>query len=286
MRLFAVALSVLFVASGQGKEPGDMENSYQNLQKAVKDNDAAQVKKLAAETSAAARAIISSSAPQGDAEKETWTKDVAYAKEVDAYTEYALYTVGVQAKPAEAVELFALLEQQSPKSKYLDDGYGFYLGCLRQTGGGAKEVGIAAKGLANFPGNEDLLMLLAESSMKGKRYDATIGYADRLVAAASKRNKTANVGQGYYLSGVARFFKNQYPQTDKSLRAALPLIQGDQKACALFYLGVANYQLGKATMNKGLIKQGATFSEQSAAVKSPCQQQAYGNSLAMKAEAK
>src|SRR5258708_35554094 len=150
MRLFAVAWSVLFVASGQGTAQGDMENSYQNLQKAVKDNDAAQVKKLAAETFVAARAIIASPAPQADADKETWTKDVAYAKDVESNTESALYSVAIQARPEEAVELFALLEQQSPKSRYLDQGYGFYFQCLQKTGGPGEISRHHAKAVAEF----------------------------------------------------------------------------------------------------------------------------------------
>jgi hypothetical protein len=286
MRLFAVALSVLYVAYGQGTAQGDMVNSYQSLQKAVEDNDAAQVKKLAAETMAAARAVISSPAPQADADKETWTKDVAYAKNVEAYVESSLYAVAVKGKPEEAVELFALLEQQSPKSKYLDQGYGYYFQCLQRTGGSGKIAGIASKALANFPANEDLLMVLAESAMAGRRFDQGISYGDRLVAAGAKHNKPAAVSEGHYIAGVSHFSKNQYPQTDRDLRVALPSLQGEQKGCALFYLGVANYNLGKATLNKGLIAQGANYSAQSAAIKSQCQDQAYKNSIAMKAEAK
>jgi tetratricopeptide (TPR) repeat protein len=286
MKLFAVALSALFVAYGQDKSPGDMENSYQNLQKAVTDKDAAQVKKLAAETSAAARTIIASPAPQADAEKETWKTQVTFAKEVDDYTESALYTVAVQAKPEETVELFAQLEQQNPKSKYLDEGYGFYVACLQKTGGPAKALSAASKGLASFPANEDLLTMMAESALAGRRYDQAITYGDRLAAAGAKHNKPSVTGTGYYIAGVGRFFKNQYPPADKSLRAALPYLSGDQKGCALLYLGIANFNLGKATMNKGLMLQGANYCEQSAAMKSACQGDASRQAVAMKAAAK
>jgi tetratricopeptide (TPR) repeat protein len=284
MKLFAVALSVLFVAYGQGKD--DMETSYQNLQKAVADKDVAQVKKLAAETSAAARAIIKSPEPQAAAEKETWTTQVAFAKEVDDYTESALYSVGIQVKPEETVDLFAQLEQQNPKSKYLDEGYAFYVACLQRTAGSAKAAAAASKGLANFPGNDGLLAVLAEAAMAGQRYDQAISYGDRLVAAAGKHGKNAEVGEGNYIAGVGHFFKNQYPPADKSLRAALPYLSGDQKGCALLYLGMANFNLGKATMNKGLMQQGAGYSEQSAALKSPCQADARRQAMAMKVAAK
>jgi len=286
MKLFAVALSVLFAAGAQSKDPADLENSYQNLKKAVNDKDAAQVKKLAAETSAAARAIVASPAPQGDTEKETWTKDVEYAKEIDAYTENALYTVAVEAKPEEAIELFALLEQQNPKSKYLEDGYGYYLGCLYKAGQSAKIPGIAAKALANFPNNDELLSVAAENAIAARRYDQAIAYGDRLAAAGSKHGKPAAIGEGHYVAGIGHFFKNQFPPADRDLRAALPSLSGDQKGCALFYLAVSNFQLGKATMNKGLMQQGANYASQSADVKSPCQQQAYQQAIGMKAAAK
>lgn len=286
MKLFAVALSVLFVAYGQGTSSVDMENSYQNLQQAVKDNDAAKVQKLAAETSAAARAIMASPAPQGASEKETWNKDVALAKEINDYVEYGLYTVAIQAKPDEAVELFGLLEQVNPKSKYLDQGYGFYLGCLQNTGAGAKVPGIAAKALANFPGNEDLLLIAANSALSGRRYDQAIAYGDRLAAAASKHGKAALVTEGRYIAGVGHFFRNQYPQTNKELGAVLPSLSGEQKGCALLYLAISNFNLGKATMNKGMMQQGANYAAQSAGMKSQCQAQAYQNAVAMKAATK
>src|SRR6266571_1862367 len=94
MRLSVVAFAFLFVAGAQ--EPADMDTSYQNLQKALADKNAAQVKKLAVQTSAAAKQVIASPAPQTDAEKDTWTKQVKYAKEVQSYAEYALYTMAVE----------------------------------------------------------------------------------------------------------------------------------------------------------------------------------------------
>jgi len=282
MRLFAVALSVLFVAGAQSKDPTDMENSYQNLKKAVEDKDAAQVKKLAAETSAAARAIISSPAPQSDADKETWTKEVAYAKEVDEFTENALYTVAIEAKPEDVVEL----EQQNPKSKYLDQGYGYYIGCLHKAGQSAKVSGVVTKGLANFPANVELLSIAAQGALAGRRYDQAVVYGDRLVAAGGKQGKSTAVGEGHYIAGIGHFFKNQYPPADRDLKAALPSLSGDQKGCALLYLAVANFNLGNATLNKSLKQQAVTYASQSAAIKSPCQSEAYQRSIAMKAAIK
>ena len=72
-----------------------------------------------------------------------------------------------------------------------------------------------------------------------------------------------------------------------NLRAALPFIQGNNAmlATTYFYLGVANYQLGKTAKSKAQITEASKFSEQSAAIASPVQQSAARNAAAMKAEA-
>ena len=51
---------------------------------------------------------------------------------------------------------------------------------------------------------------------------------------------------------------------------------------ALFYLGVANYQLGIMTNNKKQVLEGATFSDQCAAIEGPFQQGCRQNAQNMK----
>jgi hypothetical protein len=272
----------------------DLESSFQSLKDAEEKNDAALVKKLSAATSALAKQAIAEPAPAAEEDKAGWTNRVSYAKEVEAYTEYVLYAVAVKSPPATTVDLLATLEQANPKSKYLDQGYGNYLYALTQSGAAAKIPAVAEKALANFPDNLDLLMYLANHGMSGT-------YANRLVAAATKQTKapegvpeadwekkrTTALGQGYYISGVAAFGKSQWAIADKDLRAALPLIKGNDTMTseALFELGVANYQFGKMTMNKAKILEGAKFSDQCAAMPGARAAQAWKNSAIMKTEA-
>ena len=54
---------------------------------------------------------------------------------------------------------------------------------------------------------------------------------------------------------------------------------------ALFYLGMANYHLGKMTINKAKMLEAVKFSEQSMAIASAFQDQARHNALVMKDEA-
>ena len=54
---------------------------------------------------------------------------------------------------------------------------------------------------------------------------------------------------------------------------------------ALFYLGTADYQLGKQTLNKALVLEGAKYSEQCATLDSPYAEQARHNGLVIRNEA-
>jgi hypothetical protein len=71
------------------------------------------------------------------------------------------------------------------------------------------------------------------------------------------------------------------------LRAALPLIKGNNPMLgpALFFLGVANYNIGKLTLNKAKMLEAAKFSQDSAAIQGPYQDQAYRNAMNIKTEA-
>jgi tetratricopeptide (TPR) repeat protein len=216
------------------------------------------------------------------------------------YVESALAGTAIQSPPAVLVDLIATLEQQNPKSKYLDAVYGQYLVALDKTGAKAKIPSAAEKALANFPENDDLLMYMMETAVAKKQTDRALVYANRLTAAINKhgkpegvpaadweRKKNAELARGYYMAGVISAEKGQYVPADKNLRASLPLIQGQPTMMgpALFYLGMANYQLGKMTLNKAKMLEAVKFSEQSMAIDSPFADQARHNALVIKDEA-
>ena len=113
----------------------DLESAFQGLKDAEAKKDAAQVKKLAAEVSAFVREAIAAPAPQEESEKEAWTKHIVYVKQIQEHTEYAVYSTAMHSQPAEMLDLLSALEQQNPKSKYLDEAYGPYCAALSKTGG-------------------------------------------------------------------------------------------------------------------------------------------------------
>ncbi|MBI3667519.1 MAG: hypothetical protein HY236_15050 [Acidobacteria bacterium] len=297
MKLFVLSLAVLFVA-GPLVAAEDMETAFQSLKETVESKkDAAEIKKQAAETCALAREMIAGATSESDMDKAR----VKRAREIELYTEYALYATAVSAPHATAIDLLSTLEQQNPKSKYLDEGYLRYFQALSQTGAASKIPAIAEKALPNFPNNEDLLLVLADTAINRKQYDRALGYAKRVVAAVDKHKKPETMaaadwekkrgtvlGHGHWIAGVVYYDKSQFYQADKELRAALPFIKGNDAMLgpALFDLGVANFQLGKMMMKKAQVLEAAKFSEQAAAVKGYSQaQMAAHNALEMKTEA-
>lgn len=300
MRLPAFGVTLLLFAGPALPAPGELEDSFQSLQEAQTNKDAAQVKKLAAQTCALARKEIAAPAPESASDKEAWTKRIAYVRDIEVHSEYALYATALQGPPAATVELLAALEEQNPKSKYLDQAYPSYFQALSQTGASAKIVGIAEKALVQLPDNDDLLLFLANTALTRKQSDRALRNATRLIAVLGKRakpegmaaaewqkKKNLGLGHGYWIAGVVQSEQNKYLPADKALRAALPLIEGDEgmTAAALFHLGLVNYQLGRMTNNKPLVLEAAKFSDRAATMKSPYAQQAWRNAHAMRTEA-
>jgi hypothetical protein len=300
MKCSLLLVTLLLIAGPTLAAPDDLQDAFQKLKDAESKKDPVLVKTLAVETCAVARKEAATPAPEDAADKDAWTKRVAYAREIELHSEYALFAAAVPATPALAVDLISTLEQQNPKSKYLDEAYARYFLALSQTGASAKIPAIAEKALVNFPENEDLLLVLADASMTRKQTDRTLAYAERVVSVLERhpkpegysaadwdRKRTAALSRARWMAGVMHAEKSQYYEADRDLRAALPLIQGSpgMLAPALFHLGVANYQLGKTMMNKQRVLEAAKFSEQAGAIKGPLAEQAWRNAHIMKTEA-
>lgn len=300
MKLVLTCLAALLIAGPLIAAPADLESALKSLKEAETSKDVALVKKLAAETSALAREALAAPKPDSDEAIALWKQRQDYARDVDTYSEYALFALAVQSPSATLIDLINTLEQQNPKSKYLDDAWSRYIYALHHTGAGAKIPELAAKAIVNFPENEDLLLVLADNALARKQNDRAANYSERLIVALSKhsrpewmpaadweRKKAAALGRGYWIAGVMHAEKNQYFEANKDLRNALPLVKGNDimTATALFHLGVANYQLGRMTANKGQVMEAIKYSDQAAAVAGPLQQQAWRNAQIMRTEA-
>lgn len=300
MKASVSLFAVLLIAGLSLAATDDLENSFKALTEAESKSDPALVKKLAAETCALARKVIATPAPAADAEKEAWASRVARARSIEVHTEYSLYAAAVKAPPATTIELLSALEEQNPKSKYLNEAYAHYFLALTKSGAAAKIPAVAEKALANLPDNEDLLLVMADTAMNRKQVARAHGYAERLIGVLSKRGKpeglsavdwerkrTAALGRGYWIAGLMHMEKKEYYEADKDLRLALPLVKGNSAmtGAALFHLGVANYQLGMTFLRKSQVLEAIKFSDQVAAMDSPFALQARRNAYAMRNDA-
>ena len=266
----------------------DMDLAYYALKAAVAKEDVEQTKKWSARTSESARkAIAAAKAPANDEEKQ----ELEYTKQVDTYAEYGLYVVALKAKdPKETIELVDALGKLNVKSQYLPLVSGNYFTALEKAGEGAKACP-AAERFSNGTKNAEAMLFAADCAMRGQRAAAVVTYGSKALEAISSRQKEEGMsdadwtskkdsilGSANWYIGVGYSLEGKYGPANKSLRAALPMLKGEQlRGMALFYLGLANYSLGKTIGDKGQMRQGMQFFQQSAAITNPMQDQASTN---------
>lgn len=296
MNRCGIWMAALLVAGAAAAAADDLDTSYQDLQEAVSKKDVVAVKKLAVETSALVRAELAKPVESADAKAR-----LEYLHSVDTYADYALFATAVQSETAVQVDLIATLEKQNPKSKYLDQAYGFYLAALAKTGAAAKVPEVADKAIANFPQNPDLLIYLVNYAANHNQIDRELTFATRIIALWNSHSKAPegvpaaewdakrdiSLGPAYYMAGMIYASRARWMDADQNLRASLSYAKNNPttNGNALLQLGVANYNIGKATMNKARMLEAVKFSQQAAAIPGAAAQQAWHNAQVMKAEA-
>ena len=280
-------LSLFLVASANANE---LDDAYKQLKDAQTAKNPDAVKKWAVETAKLAKAEATGPKLDGFSD-EDWPKRVDYAKGVGTLCEYALATTAAEPglAPAKVVELMDALLAVNPKSTYIGAGAGAYLAALGKLGGADKQIEGANKILAESPNEEYALMTLADNLISKNRADQAYTYATRLVTVMKSkakpegysdedwnRVKSTLLSRGYYDAGVAGCVRQVWKDCDTNLRAAIPMI-GREPALsgpAYFYLGVANYQLSKITLDRTKLQEALKFTQQSAAISGPMQGQA------------
>jgi hypothetical protein len=286
-----IASLALFVAAGlmcsSVARADELDDAYQALKDAQTAKNADDVLKWAPEASKLARAITEASR-------------LEYAKQVDAFAEYSLSaTLVAQTDAAKQAALGDALVELNPKSQYLPQCTGAYLAAVAKSGGADKQVAAARKIVAGSPNSEDALFALATGLMQ-KQPGQAAQFASRLTTvlrtkakpegvseADWDRRKTTLLGQGYYIAGAGSCAAQAWADCDRNLRAAIPFVGKDPTmgGTTYFYLGLANYNLGKAgniIIDRSKVMDGQKFSEQAAAMPGPMQSRAATNAAAMK----
>src|SRR5579884_1214241 len=295
MLAFAAAAALCWGQAAGGGD--DLQAEYANLKAAQEKKDpdavmisAKRIAELARKTNAAAK-------PEGMSD-EDWKHKQEYATQVQQYAEYALCEMALQPPSAKTIALVDALVDINPKSPYLARTYPNYLVALNQTAPD-KLVPSVEKLAANDPNNEDLLLVLSDAYLSRKNNQKALEYSTKLMDVLKskpkpegmsdadwQKKKDAALGRAYWTAGIVYATKNKFSEADQQLRAALPLIKGNDQmmAGALFYLGVANYRLGQKSKNRTHIQDALRFSQQAAAIKSPFQAPAQQNVKAIRTE--
>jgi hypothetical protein len=269
----------------------ELDDTFAQLKAAQAKRDAATVNKLAMEATKLARAEAAKPAPADPAQAAAFKQRVDFDKQVETFAEYSLATTAASAAPAQTVELVSTLLTLNPKSQYLNVCASAYLAALGKQGK-REQIAGAEKIIKGDPDNEDALYELASGTQSA-------AYAERLISVMKskakpqgvsdadwEKRKGALLGAGYYIAGAAACTKSSWLDCDNNLKAGLPYISKEPAMAgpAYFYLGLANYQLGKLLNDRTRIQQGERYSEQSSRIAGPMQQRAMQNAAAMRQE--
>ena len=174
------------------------------------------------------------------------------------------------------MELFETLDKEVPNSKYLSELYGVYLVPSRRVGKMPRFMSTQGK---RWPKIRTMKMfaVMADGALARKQFDRAATYGTRLATVMAthprpegtpvgdwEARRSQMVGRGNWIAGISYVSLNRFAQADKCLRAALPLIKNDNglMPAAVFNLGVANYNLARATHDKVMMKQALGFFEQ------------------------
>jgi len=300
------ALQALYVKAGQfdkiiatgekllAIDPDDPESALQNLKAAENLKDLPAIRKWSAAASANARKMASEPQPAAAADIDTWKNEVSYAKQVDVYSEYALFRVAVESRdPKTTIEFAEDLEHRNPNSQYIAQTEGALFTAYRQAGANDKAVALAEKVLATDQSNEDMMLVVADDyASKQKNPEKVHWYAARAAEIMEAKpapqgvgeadwsaHQKAVIGIARYLNGKLYYSEKKWTDADRELRAALPLVEANAavKAEVLFDLGFANFSLQKP-------QEAANFYRACAAQPGPFQAQAAKNLQGVKSQ--
>jgi tetratricopeptide (TPR) repeat protein len=273
--------------------PECVETSQQTLKAAELKKDPDLVLKWSAKTAELAAKVVASPQPKDADEVENWKARVDYAKQVNTYTEYALYAMALQTPdPKKQIVLLEALQQRNAKSEYLAKGNDTLFVAYQKTGANDKAVALAQQVAETGQPGEDMLLVLADNALSKKDGDKVHAYSGKLVEIVNSKPKPDGVadadwtkrkntilGLAYYMSGKQYYNDVKFAAADKDLRQALPLVETNAALHAevLYLLGYANYKLDK-------IQDAVNFYKACAAMKSPYQALATKNLTAIRAQ--
>jgi tetratricopeptide (TPR) repeat protein len=283
-------------------DPATPVAAYNALQACEQKKDYAGIMTWVQRTVAAANVVLKTPKPDASNQLDFWTQQQDYAKQVITRCEYSLFSSVLQtADPKLKVSMGEALIALNPNSQYMAQLTPHYIFGLLQTGRAADAVALAEKTVEADKTNDDMALLVADSDLNAKKFDKAASYAGLAIAAlqgktapagvdaaAWDKAKTAKLAHAYFDAGNAAYEMKKYADADKSLRAALPLAQGNNEmlGAIYFYLGFANHEMAKAAKlpaSKPIMAEARKFTTACAAITGPYQETCQKNLAAMQA---
>ncbi len=280
-------------------DPEDVPTAQACLKASEAKKDPGLVLKWSATTSELARKVVQSPQPAAAEDVAAWKANVDYARQVDVYTEYALFAALLQnTDPKVRIQLGEALQTRNPASEYVPKLSQPLFLAYMQSGQSEKGLAFAEKCIAANQASGEMTLAVAQSYMEKKMPDKAIAAAEQAIQFADSNEKPESVtdadwptwrtqikGRAGWIAGVSYAAVDKWALADKSLRAALPSLQGDKNmlAEALFFLGLANYRLAESG-EKERAGDALRFSEQCAALPGPYQVPARTNVKAIRAK--
>ncbi len=275
-------------------DPGDPEAALQCLKASEAKKDVAMVKKWSDVTSQNARKIVNGNKP-ADEDAESWKNEVDYAKQVDTYSEYALFSAAVQSRdPKVTIDMAETLQKRNPKSEYLPKIQQQLFVAYRQAGANDKALALAEAVLATDQSDEDMLLVASDSYLQSKKDPEKVHlWTGKLVEVMNSKPKPEGVsdadwtahknqvmGAAHFINGKQYSAENKHAQVDQELKKALPLVDASPALASLkpellFLLALSDYRLASGSPEKA--QEAANYFRACAAIKSNYQTTAATN---------
>jgi hypothetical protein len=292
-RVIATAEALLAV------DPNDLESAHDALKAAQAENNPELSAKYAELAWDLAARTLQTPKPADPEDVPDWTKQMNFARDNLAYSEYALATLAAaQTDLRKRAELALALQQRNPRSQFLALAKPTVIDLA--TLNPAVALRLAEQGLIDNPDNIDFLMTVADHDMSlEKDLPRVLNYALRILDLLQGKPQPADItpiewekkqakftGWANWLAGVVYGKQARYGLSDRHLRAALGDIREDSRltAAAYFYLGYDNYALAGELSDRGRAIDAAKFSKLCADMDSPFRSLALKNLEALRNE--
>ncbi|HTM50764.1 MAG TPA: hypothetical protein VL285_18845 [Bryobacteraceae bacterium] len=268
-------------------DPQAVDVAERGLRAAKQSQDAALIGKWIELRARSASKVLSG--PQPDPNRAEIARSVQVNSEYEDFL--AMRSVRDPAARRERIEDFL---RDHPRSSYRSLAEDLLLESWSASGDGKRRLEAARKILGGDPSNVTALTIVAENDLERQenpnklvasaaRILTLLGRAlkpEGMADAEWSRRREVLAARANWIFGNASMQQEKYREADRSIRAALPYLKGDNRmtSAALFYLGWANYRLGR-------FYEAIRFNQECALVRGPYREHAEKNLQVIRTEA-